>query len=107
VWWDTDLVAKNVEEYVKKWKIDAIITFDDGGVSGHINHRAVSAGVRYAFFSIIWFLLQTLCIIKNTCPPGISTYYNICPTKIFNAPRFTSHVAIFHTPIINYNVSRR
>jgi N-acetylglucosaminylphosphatidylinositol deacetylase len=23
-----------------------IITFDDGGVSGHINHRAVSAGVR-------------------------------------------------------------
>jgi hypothetical protein len=37
-----------VAEYVKKWKIDAIITFDDGGVSGHINHRAVGAGVRYS-----------------------------------------------------------
>lgn len=48
VWWDTDLIAKIVEEYVKRWKIDAIITFDDGGVSGHINHRAVSAGVRLA-----------------------------------------------------------
>jgi N-acetylglucosaminylphosphatidylinositol deacetylase len=46
VWWDTDLIAKVVEEYVKRWKVDAIITFDDGGVSGHINHRAVSAGVR-------------------------------------------------------------
>lgn len=27
------------------WQIDAIITFDEGGVSGHINHRAVSAAV--------------------------------------------------------------
>ena len=47
MWWDTDLVEKTVEEYVERWKIDAIITFDDGGVSGHINHRAVAAGVRY------------------------------------------------------------
>ena len=46
-WWDTDLIAQIVAEYVKKWKIDAIITFDDGGVSGHLNHRAVAAGVRY------------------------------------------------------------
>lgn len=45
-WWDTDLVAKVVEEYVKRWGIEVIITFDDGGVSGHINHRAVGAGVR-------------------------------------------------------------
>jgi N-acetylglucosaminylphosphatidylinositol deacetylase len=47
VWWDTDVVENVIEEYVKRWKIDAIITFDDGGVSGHINHRAVAAGVRY------------------------------------------------------------
>jgi N-acetylglucosaminylphosphatidylinositol deacetylase len=47
VWWDTDTVAQVVEEYVKRWSIDAIITFDDGGVSGHINHRAVAAGIRY------------------------------------------------------------
>jgi N-acetylglucosaminylphosphatidylinositol deacetylase len=40
-------VENLVEEYVERWKIDAIITFDDGGVSGHINHRAVAAGVRY------------------------------------------------------------
>lgn len=75
VWWDTELIESIVHEHVKKWEIDAvrrsyphsaaarpwhlprfspklttftpqIITFDDGGVSGHINHRAVSAGVR-------------------------------------------------------------
>lgn len=66
VWWNTGLIAKIVHEHVLKWKIDAvsispksstsrlgranrigqIITFDEGGVSGHINHRAVSAAVR-------------------------------------------------------------
>ncbi|KAM0247513.1 hypothetical protein ACHAQJ_009819 [Trichoderma viride] len=40
VWWDTDVIKSIVKEYVKKWDIDAIITFDEGGVSGHINHRA-------------------------------------------------------------------
>ncbi|KAK3358002.1 putative deacetylase LmbE-like domain-containing protein [Lasiosphaeria hispida] len=49
VWWDTDLIERIVHEHVKKWQIDAIITFDEGGVSGHINHRAVSAAVsKYA-----------------------------------------------------------
>jgi len=47
VWWDTDTVAQVVGEYVKRWNIEAIITFDDGGVSGHINHRAVAAGIRH------------------------------------------------------------
>ncbi|EHK19719.1 N-acetylglucosaminyl-phosphatidylinositol de-N-acetylase, a glycan bosynthesis protein [Trichoderma virens Gv29-8] len=45
VWWDTNLIQAIVREYVKKWEVDAIITFDEGGVSGHINHRAVSAAV--------------------------------------------------------------
>ncbi|KAM0464192.1 hypothetical protein ACHAPV_002741 [Trichoderma viride] len=45
VWWDTNLIKSKVKEYVEKWEVDAIITFDEGGVSGHINHRAVSAAV--------------------------------------------------------------
>ncbi|KAL7935779.1 N-acetylglucosaminyl-phosphatidylinositol de-N-acetylase, a glycan bosynthesis protein [Trichoderma chlorosporum] len=44
-WWDTNLIQAIVKDYVKKWEVDAIITFDEGGVSGHINHRAVSAAV--------------------------------------------------------------
>jgi N-acetylglucosaminylphosphatidylinositol deacetylase len=46
-WWNTDKVALTVKQTVQRWKIDALITFDDGGVSGHINHRAVAAGVEY------------------------------------------------------------
>ncbi|CAK7233992.1 hypothetical protein SEUCBS140593_008787 [Sporothrix eucalyptigena] len=45
VWWDTALVQTIVQEYIAKWDIDAILTFDAGGVSGHINHRAVSAAI--------------------------------------------------------------
>ncbi|KAG2007669.1 hypothetical protein GB937_008319 [Aspergillus fischeri] len=45
-WWDGDLIKGLVASHVQKWNVDLIITFDDGGVSGHINHRAVSAGVR-------------------------------------------------------------
>ncbi|KAE8380068.1 putative deacetylase LmbE-like domain-containing protein [Aspergillus bertholletiae] len=44
-WWREDLIEELVGEYVEKWKIDLIITFDNGGISGHVNHRAVSAGV--------------------------------------------------------------
>jgi N-acetylglucosaminylphosphatidylinositol deacetylase len=27
-----------IDKYVKSWKIDSIVTFDKGGVSGHPNH---------------------------------------------------------------------
>lgn len=49
MWWDPALVAKIVEEHVQKWGIDVIITFDERGVTGHINHRSTAAGVTYEF----------------------------------------------------------
>ncbi|GLA99763.1 hypothetical protein AtubIFM57143_008461 [Aspergillus tubingensis] len=46
-WWRQDVIQDIVAHYVHMWKVDLkIFTFDNGGVSGHINHRAVSAGVR-------------------------------------------------------------
>ncbi|KAK3987464.1 hypothetical protein QBC44DRAFT_331271 [Cladorrhinum sp. PSN332] len=47
VWWDTGLIENFVHEHVMKWEVDAIITFDEGGVSGHVNHRAVAVAVRH------------------------------------------------------------
>ncbi|RAK94974.1 PIG-L family deacetylase [Aspergillus ibericus CBS 121593] len=44
-WWREDVIQDIVAHYVHMWKTDLIFTFDHGGVSGHINHRAVSAGV--------------------------------------------------------------
>ncbi|KUJ08279.1 putative GlcNAc-PI de-N-acetylase [Mollisia scopiformis] len=45
-WWDEHEIIAAVKEYVEKWEVDAIITFDHGGISGHINHRAVSRAVK-------------------------------------------------------------
>lgn len=45
-WWPENVVSEIVESYVRRWNVDAIVTFDRGGTSGHINHRAVSAAVR-------------------------------------------------------------
>ncbi|OAA34143.1 N-acetylglucosaminyl phosphatidylinositol deacetylase [Metarhizium rileyi] len=45
VWWEEAKIKSILKEYIEKWNIDAIITFDEGGVSGHINHRAVSSAV--------------------------------------------------------------
>ncbi|KKK19671.1 hypothetical protein ARAM_001660 [Aspergillus rambellii] len=45
-WWDEDVIASIVGPHVEKWHADVIMTFDHGGISGHINHRAVSAGVK-------------------------------------------------------------
>lgn len=60
--WPHDAIEKAVTSYVNKWHIDAvsstplmkrlprltfqIITFDEGGVSGHRNHIAVGAAIR-------------------------------------------------------------
>ncbi|WOL05384.1 hypothetical protein Cni_G14112 [Canna indica] len=44
--WDHELLARLVEDETKVWGIDSLITFDDFGVSGHPNHRAVHRGIR-------------------------------------------------------------
>ncbi|GAA6058348.1 hypothetical protein JCM3770_005845 [Rhodotorula araucariae] len=45
VWWETDAVERAVRKYVEGWQADAVISFDEYGVSGHANHRALSAAL--------------------------------------------------------------
>lgn len=49
--WETRIVRDYVLTQVKLWNIDVIVTFDEGGVSGHINHidayRGVVSALRY------------------------------------------------------------
>lgn len=48
-WWPVSEIIDIVSDHVARWSVDTIITFDSGGVSGHINHRAVSAAItQYA-----------------------------------------------------------
>lgn len=43
--WNSNLVGRIVQKYVKCLGIDSVITFDQSGVSGHLNHIAVHKGV--------------------------------------------------------------
>ncbi|KAL6241226.1 hypothetical protein RBB50_011905 [Rhinocladiella similis] len=47
--WPRETVGAIVREYVSRWSADALITFDDGGISGHKNHIAVSDGILKIF----------------------------------------------------------
>ncbi|PWY73056.1 glycan biosynthesis protein [Aspergillus heteromorphus CBS 117.55] len=68
-WWRDDVIQDIVAHYVEMWKVDLIFTFDNGGVSGHINHRAVSAGVlryteTYANPPPVYALMSTFLLRK-------------------------------------------
>jgi len=45
IWWPESRLGEIVLPYVDKWAIDLVVTFDNYGVSGHINHRALSAAL--------------------------------------------------------------
>jgi len=44
--WDKSLLTKYIEEKIKSSNINAVLTFDSNGVSGHPNHKAVNSAVR-------------------------------------------------------------
>ncbi|KAK2976471.1 hypothetical protein RJ640_020512, partial [Escallonia rubra] len=44
--WNSNSLARFIEEEMQNHVVDLIITFDDYGVSGHCNHRNLNQGVR-------------------------------------------------------------
>ncbi len=46
VWWSEQQLIPIINEYINKWSIDVLVSFDNQGISGHINHRAVAFAVR-------------------------------------------------------------
>ncbi|XP_061460875.1 N-acetylglucosaminyl-phosphatidylinositol de-N-acetylase [Rhineura floridana] len=45
--WDTRLLSALILEHVKTNRINLVVTFDAGGVSGHTNHKSLYVAVRY------------------------------------------------------------
>ncbi|EAW13652.1 PIG-L family deacetylase [Aspergillus clavatus NRRL 1] len=98
-WWDEKMVRDLVASHVEKWKVDLIMTFDNGGVSGHVNHRAVSAGVlnyvkntptappAYALQST--FLLRKYSSLLDLIPTSIPFSWRILKA-ILTAPEVTN-----------------
>lgn len=39
--WAEEVIVERVKNYVKNNNIKAIFTFDEEGISGHLNHRTI------------------------------------------------------------------
>lgn len=46
-YWDKDIVSTELAKVVKQYKVDTLITFDEGGVSGHSNHISCLNGAKH------------------------------------------------------------
>eukprot|EP01025_Chloroclados_australasicus_P012318 TRINITY_DN15666_c0_g2_i4.p3 TRINITY_DN15666_c0_g2~~TRINITY_DN15666_c0_g2_i4.p3 ORF type:complete len:186 (+),score=9.24 TRINITY_DN15666_c0_g2_i4:267-824(+) len=94
--WDHQIVAAYVEEFVNKYNINEIITFDDQGVSGHINHIATFYGVKRFYSSLRntqHLKIRTLRSVQNPwlkfCGPVLIVLY-ILNTKLVKSLRIKS-----------------
>ncbi|GAA6024492.1 hypothetical protein JCM10207_004513 [Rhodosporidiobolus poonsookiae] len=45
-WWTRDSIAPHVRQLVREWDVEAVVSFDRYGVSGHANHRAIAAALE-------------------------------------------------------------
>lgn len=46
-WWPKTNISDIIDKYIKQNHIDLLITFDRGGISGHVNHRSIAIGIEY------------------------------------------------------------
>lgn len=46
-WWPKDNISLIIDHYIRRFQIDLVITFDRGGISGHVNHRSIALGMEY------------------------------------------------------------
>ncbi|KAI8904962.1 putative glycan biosynthesis protein [Powellomyces hirtus] len=46
-WWPAEKIAEIVKKHAEEIGADLIITFDSGGISGHINHKSVFLGLQH------------------------------------------------------------
>ncbi|XP_031823723.1 N-acetylglucosaminyl-phosphatidylinositol de-N-acetylase isoform X6 [Sarcophilus harrisii] len=54
VQWNTELLATLLLRHIKDNHIDLVVTFDNGGVSGHANHIALYSAIRKVTWSKQW-----------------------------------------------------
>ena len=54
--WDITLIKDVIQAYWKQNPADIIVTFDEGGISQHPNHIAVSNGVKYMLIYKVYIM---------------------------------------------------
>jgi N-acetylglucosaminylphosphatidylinositol deacetylase len=72
--WPLEVIRDEVEAFANVVNADAIVTFDEGGVSGHANHIAVHRGVCLLSPSRHIFLLQSVPLLCKYLGPFAMTF---------------------------------
>ncbi|GAA5917647.1 hypothetical protein JCM8208_006173 [Rhodotorula glutinis] len=110
VWWETEAVEEVVRRYVKAWNVDAIISFDDYGVSGHANHRALSSALSSIAATDSTF--PPLYAVESTSVLAKYTSVLLLPLALFSrlvpSPSPSSpSTALFINSLAQYRATRR
>jgi N-acetylglucosaminylphosphatidylinositol deacetylase len=86
--WDEEIAANYVSEFVLAHNVEVILTFDDCGVSGHINHVAVSKAVAHFVatqqYNVVAFGLESLSLFRKYIGP-----FDICLSYLLSKTKTT------------------
>jgi N-acetylglucosaminylphosphatidylinositol deacetylase len=101
--WPAPVVAEQIRRYVDAHRIDALVTFDERGVSGHRDHIAVHGGARRFVDAragaVRLFTLQSVSVVRKYCTPldlvcvwlalesGVVAAFNWQPLLVYRAMR--------------------
>uniref|UniRef100_A0A8B9H4D8 N-acetylglucosaminylphosphatidylinositol deacetylase n=1 Tax=Astyanax mexicanus TaxID=7994 RepID=A0A8B9H4D8_ASTMX len=85
--WSTALTSMLIHKHIKTHSINMVLTFDEGGVSGHTNHIAIYRAVRalwhYMITSLLKYLSTKYCIFIYWSII-VTTLLKYLSTKILN-----------------------
>jgi N-acetylglucosaminylphosphatidylinositol deacetylase len=77
--WDTDLCKSIISDYLEKNSIDLLITFDQNGVSTHLNHCFLNKIVKLLTKKPDVYFLKTVFILRK-----YSFIFDLMPSLIYN-----------------------
>ncbi|KAI0216834.1 N-acetylglucosaminyl-phosphatidylinositol de-N-acetylase [Lamellibrachia satsuma] len=89
--WEPDLLATVIDSYVTNLHINILITFDEYGVSGHVNHVALYHGVRhYLKMHVVPTDLRVYKLISTSMLRKYSSILDVPFSYITSSIRFVS-----------------
>ena len=101
VWWPEQQLIPIIDEHIRNWSIDFLVSFDEIGISGHKNHQAVSSAVRsitknstYTMIKMSYQLISVSVLRKYAPLMDFSlTFFSFLP-RLFHS--FLSYIIPFN-----------
>ena len=86
-WWPEDLLVALIGEYLVKHSIDLLISFDRGGISGHINHRSLAVALESSSLNRSVSSLSIYSLRSVSPLFKFTSFFDVLPTLFVFLPR--------------------